>query len=594
MNPKVKVLLFSQDERLLNGVPKRPQTGVPAFVVIHDVSDLIAKVYDEMPHVVVADIRQSDIGALEIVSQMQKDVVLGYIPLILLTDTARWGQRIDCGADLYLEKPVPWKEILYHVERVVAESHHELDVNPLTNLPGNRSTVRKLEEVLKRSSPFAVAYIDLKGLNYYNVAYGVSRGDFLIRETSIMIQEAVRRKVHRDTFVGHLGGDDFIVITTPGTCVTIAEVIIGKFDESVHRFYGRSDREKGYMILRDEKGNYQHYPFVTMSIAILDNEVVPYRHVSELSKTATEIHDYLKQFPVSSYLRDRRKLLRDAHGGMESLGILGATSIRKRDSVGAWGKRADILSRVSGIIQRKDVKTCYQEIFDAQTKEMIGYEALSRFQNGEATLIDATEMFHQAREANLIRPFDVLCAQKALENARDLPPPYKLFININRETLVERESMDMILRDSQVPLKRIVLELTEQSLLPATGVIASAIEGLRTEGLELAIDDIGGGSVSLRDVAFLKPDYMKFDRSLIRGIQNDTVKQKILVSLIVFAKGIRAKTTAEGIETAGEFHWIRRSGIDYAQGYYLSRPSTVNFKKIGRGERLRVEEQDPN
>ena len=88
----------------------------------------------------------------------------------------------------------------------------------------------------------------------------------------------------------------------------------------------------------------------------------------------------------------------------------------------------------------------------------------------------------------------------------------------------------------------------------------------------MAIDDVGGGAVSLRDVAVLKPDFIKFDRTLFHQISNNTVKQQIVLSLILFAKGIHAITTAEGIETKEELEAVLMCGIKLGQGYYLARP----------------------
>ncbi len=117
--------------------------------------------------------------------------------------------------------------------------------------------------------------------------------------------------------------------------------------------------------------------------------------------------------------------------------------------------------------------------------------------------------------------------------------------------------------------------------------VTEAIAELRKQKIQLAIDDMGGGSVSLREAALLMPDYVKFDRSLIRDIGNDKMKQKIILSLMLFAKGIKAKTTAEGIETKSEMSYLKRIGIEYGQGYLIAKPWKIGFaerpKEVQKG-----------
>ena len=133
-----------------------------------------------------------------------------------------------------------------------------------------------------------------------------------------------------------------------------------------------------------------------------------------------------------------------------------------------------------------------------------------------------------------------------------------------------------------IGFKNIVIEVTEQSILRSFDKIREALLELKEQGVSVAIDDVGGGAVSLRDVAVLKPDYMKFDRSLIRQIDISTTKQQIIISLLHFARSIHAVTTAEGIETKEEYEAVLMCGIDIAQGYYFARPGNA-FPKVNFG-----------
>jgi EAL domain-containing protein (putative c-di-GMP-specific phosphodiesterase class I) len=146
-------------------------------------------------------------------------------------------------------------------------------------------------------------------------------------------------------------------------------------------------------------------------------------------------------------------------------------------------------------------------------------------------------------------------------------------LNLNHETLLDQKLMsNLFANKGAIGYRNIVIEVTEQSILRSFDKVRDALLELKEQGVGVAIDDVGGGAVSLRDVAVLKPDYIKFDRSLIRQIDVSTTKQQIVLSMILFAKGIHAQTTAEGIETKQEYETVLMCGVNLGQGYYFAKP----------------------
>lgn len=582
-----KILICATDQNLDRLLQETVSLRDKYTVVsVRGTDSLIRRVYDEMPHVVIADIHSSDVASFDMCAQMKFDIILGHIPLIILTETIKAGKKIDCGADLYLHKPVNPHELVYHLERIISRTIDELDINPLTHLPGNRSTVQTIESLIADKKSFAICCVDLKNLKVYNDAYGVHRGDFLIRETAEIIKRVVGTEAFSRSFVGHLGGDDFIVVTEPELSEGVSEKIIELFDKSVPTFYELADRGRGYMVVKGRYGKLERHSFVSLSIAIITNEKIRYEHVAQITKAASQIHQYLKHFPTSTFLKDRRSDLRHPLSAMEQSPPFSIrrvpVDVRKEREI---SQKSDLLSAVMHFLKSWDIDTYCQPIVSMRDQALIhgqeatyGYEALSRFPNPDGTFWDPLSMFRAAREANVIKEFDVLCAKRALLNTRGFPNHKKLFINLNRETVIDPRYMAQILDESPLPLDRIVVELTEQSLLVQTAALCKSLEVLRSKGVEFAIDDMGGGSVSLRESADLRPDYIKYDGSLIRAIDTDETKQKILFSLMVFAKGIEARTTAEGIETRAEMEYLQRCGIDFGQGYYIAKPAKVVFE----------------
>ncbi len=578
-----KLLVCTSDSEFLTALSQNGAARKYAIVPMGDSALLVQKVYDEMPHLVILDIRSSDVAAFDLCGQMKYDIILCHIPVILVTDASPLGNKIDCGADLYLYKPILFDELFYHVERVISQTTDELDINPLTHLPGNRSSVQKLEKCLGANQPFAFCCLDLKNLQVYNEVYGVHRGDFLIRETANIIKETVAAHAPAMTFVGHPGGDDFIVLTEPAAAAALAEKIIEYFEKSIHRFYEKVDRERGYMMLRGPDGKVHEHSFVCLSIAIITNELVVYADVAEIAKTATQIQRYLKRFPASAYLKDRRSDVRQPLSPMD----LPASVVRQYQpgqlrKEKAHTQQGEIQEAVIYYLKSGDVDTFVQPIVNMKDRVVHGYEALSRFRKPGGQFWAPDAIFHAAREANIIKEFDVLCAKKAVMANRGLPSYQKLFVNLNRETLLDPACLEDILSSSLVGLGQIVIELTEQSLLTETDQIAVVLENLKARGIEFAIDDMGGGQVSLREAAHLRPDYIKFDRSLIRDIDTQENKQKILFSLLVFARGIGARTTGEGIETKSEMDYLEKTGVDFGQGFYIARPQKLSFNEINQ------------
>ncbi|MBP9733704.1 MAG: EAL domain-containing protein, partial [Candidatus Omnitrophica bacterium] len=198
--------------------------------------------------------------------------------------------------------------------------------------------------------------------------------------------------------------------------------------------------------------------------------------------------------------------------------------------------------------------------------------ALSRFPGPDGKWIDPVKMFQAAREADLIRELDVACAVNALRCASALPPQTKIFVNLNRETLLDQESLEHIWGQGWFDTRRIVIEITEQSLVRQSLQLMRVMEGLRARGVQLALDDAGGGAVSLREAAELKPNFIKLDKSIIRDIHDTEAKRKIVLSLSVFAKSMDALTIAEGIETELEWNYLKNAGVDLGQGYLIGKP----------------------
>lgn len=149
--------------------------------------------------------------------------------------------------------------------------------------------------------------MDLDNFKAFNDRYGYARGSEVIKETAKIIEAAVKAKGGPDDFIGHVGGDDFVIITTPNRMRDISNEIIDRFDKQIPMFYSPEDREKGYIQGKTRQGVPMNFPIMTISIAIVTNERRRLQDPLEASEIAAELKDYAKTIPKSIYVVDQRR-----------------------------------------------------------------------------------------------------------------------------------------------------------------------------------------------------------------------------------------------------------------------------------------------
>ena len=182
-----------------------------------------------------------------------------------------------------------------------------LDASPLTRLPGGIAIENVLKRRINSGQPLAFCVVDLDNFKAFNDHYGYAYGNVVLKETAKIIEEAVKAKGNIDDFVGHVGGDDFVVITTPSLMRDISSEIIKGFDTKIPQFYEETDRVKGFILGKNRQGQEMQFPIMTISIAIVTNEHHKFRSPIEASEIAAELKDYAKTIPSSMYVIDKRR-----------------------------------------------------------------------------------------------------------------------------------------------------------------------------------------------------------------------------------------------------------------------------------------------
>jgi EAL domain-containing protein (putative c-di-GMP-specific phosphodiesterase class I)/GGDEF domain-containing protein len=263
----------------------------------------------------------------------------------------------------------------------------------------------------------------------------------------------------------------------------------------------------------------------------------------------------------------KMRLERLVHEGLEA--ALGESSSREAKD-GADRKR-----RLSEIIDAGDVRTLVHPVLKLDDLSVIGYEALSRGPGG-GEFERPDKLFKVAYDADLVLRLERLCRRQAIRAAADLPKGRMLFINIEPEAIADPELRDVmftaLLADAAITPDRIVLEITERTAITDFPSFRSTLEYLRALGFSVAVDDAGAGYGSLQVLAEVKPEWLKVDISLVRGIDTDEVRRLLMTSMVLFAQRMGARLIAEGIETAEELRTLKELGVGYGQGFLFSQP----------------------
>jgi diguanylate cyclase (GGDEF)-like protein len=181
--------------------------------------------------------------------------------------------------------------------------------NPLTKLPGNSIINRTITQRL--SSPLAVLYADLDNFKAYNDKYGFNMGDKIIQYAADTLSFAVRNYGNSNDFLGHVGGDDFVIISTPDKSEIISAHICEEFDKTITQFYNQEDKERKKIVAYDRQGILREFPLVSISIAIITNEKRELVSPTQIAHIAAELKHYVKTKPDgtvgSNFAKDRRE-----------------------------------------------------------------------------------------------------------------------------------------------------------------------------------------------------------------------------------------------------------------------------------------------
>lgn len=226
-------------------------------------------------------------------------------PTILVSALHQPSEKVrgfQLGADDYITKPFDWHELLARISASLRRRELEGNANPTTMLPGNKAIERAIMARIDAQMPFAVAYCDLDNFKAYNDTYGFLKGDAIIHQTARIITAVVERFGAPGDFIGHIGGDDFVVITDPSSIPDMCEAIIEEFDRLAPLYYDIESRQQGFIDQLDREGIPKQFPLVSISIGVISSLNHQITHFAEVGDLAADVKKRAKGFNGSTYI----------------------------------------------------------------------------------------------------------------------------------------------------------------------------------------------------------------------------------------------------------------------------------------------------
>jgi PAS domain S-box-containing protein len=225
--------------------------------------------------------------------------------------------------------------------------------------------------------------------------------------------------------------------------------------------------------------------------------------------------------------------------------------------------------RIQAVIDVQAFHPVFQPIVDLATGEPIGYEALTRFDDGTPP----DRVFAEARRCGLEQELESVTLRAAIAASEVLPAERFLSLNVSPTLILAGDELRAILADRTRP---IVLEVTEHDTIDDYGALRSAFVALGS-GLRLAVDDAGAGVANFNHLVELRPQFVKVDIGLVRGVNADLTRQALIVALLHFARSTDCHVVAEGIETEAERAVLEKLEVEFGQGYLFGRPAEASI-----------------
>ncbi len=253
-------------------------------------SDALEKTKQVLPHLIVLDIMLPDIDGYEVCRNLRTSMRTSHIPVIFLTQKDERGdklQGLELGADDYITKPFDIEELKLRVQGAIKRSERESLTDPRSGLPAGRLIEEQLRRII-REKDWALLDARINNFETFKDVYGFVASDDVLRFTAMMIGEVVDELGANTDFIGHAGGDNFIIITRNEKAASMKERLKQRFDQEVQTHYNFIDRQQGFVQAPAPDGTTIKVPFMTMSVGVVSPNEQSFADIREITEMAAE------------------------------------------------------------------------------------------------------------------------------------------------------------------------------------------------------------------------------------------------------------------------------------------------------------------
>jgi len=284
---KGSILIISTDDTTLE--------PLQAYFAAANYACLTARAYDEalqqarqsLPQAMIIDLDIPTLDVAALCKEVRSSPRIQHIHITLLTPQARHDDRLSAlssGADEFMAKPVDAEELGLRIRNALRRAEFQNLVDPVTGLPGPRLVEEQLRALLRKKEPWALVRAHLRGFKAFNTAYGFLAGEEVVRFVAQTFSQWVEQLGAKDDFLGHAGGDNFIVITAMERCENLLQALAANVNDGVRAHYSFRERERGYLIVKAADETETQVPLMTLNAQLLTSEQGPFYDIMELTQ----------------------------------------------------------------------------------------------------------------------------------------------------------------------------------------------------------------------------------------------------------------------------------------------------------------------
>jgi diguanylate cyclase (GGDEF)-like protein len=280
-------------------------------LLAHDGEEALGLIERHQPALAIVDLMMPKIDGLELTRRLRANPLTAPMPIILLTARGLTVDKVlglTAGADDYLVKPFDTMELVARVQATLRRNQEAREISPLTGLPGNTRILREIADRVKSGTDYAVCHVDIDRFKSVNDVYGFARGDEFISALARSLHRAVVGVGLPPAFLGHIGGDDFILVCTPEQVYPVTERAVVDFETAADALYDPADRDRGYAEVTKRNGEVQRANLVTLSIGVAVSTNRNNASPREIIEIATEMKTVAKGHDGSYVAMDRRRI----------------------------------------------------------------------------------------------------------------------------------------------------------------------------------------------------------------------------------------------------------------------------------------------